>query len=116
MTQNETPQTSKRFHLGDLLSITDGALVSPSHIGGVYDVVDFVTGEAHMTHQLPRAAGVVKPWLLQQHPWLAEITVPKGLNSKDAVFGWLKLATDSYGEYHEVEAMPSCGTVRTGVQ
>lgn len=98
--------TTKTFHLGDLLSITDGKLVSPDHIGGVYNVIDFVTGEKHMTHQLPRAAGVVKPWLLEQHPWLADIAVPAGLNSKEAAMSWLAVATKSVGSFHEVQAMP----------
>lgn len=98
--------TTKTFHLGDLLSITDGKLVSPNHIHGVYDVVDFVTGENHMTHQLPRAAEVVKPWLLEQYPWLADVTVPAGLNSKTKVYGWLNTITPTLGEYHEVESMP----------
>jgi hypothetical protein len=60
---NEQP-ASRAFHLGDLLSVTTGILVSLDHIGGVYRVVDFVTGQQHMTHQLPRACGVVNPWLL----------------------------------------------------
>jgi hypothetical protein len=59
---------TKRYHVGGLLSVTDGRLVSPTHINGVYDVVDFVTGQAHMTHQLGRACDQVKPWLLRQHP------------------------------------------------
>ena len=98
--------TTQSFHLGDLLSITDGHLVSPKHIGGVYKVVDFVTGKAHMTHQLMRAADVVKPWLLQQHPWLAKITVPDNLGSEETVLTWLVGATKRWGANHNVEAMP----------
>lgn len=98
--------TTQAFHLGQLLTITDGKLVSPNHIAGVYQLVDFVTGEAHMTHQLPRAADVVKPWLLEQFPWLAEITVPEGLNSMEKVLGWLVGATEKWGAMHDVESMP----------
>lgn len=97
---------TKTFHLGDLLSVTDGHLVSPDHMGGVYSVVDYVTGEQHMTHQLPRACDVVKPWLLQQHPWLADITVPDDLRSKEAFESWLAVATQSHGSFHAVEQMP----------
>lgn len=97
---------TKEFHLGDLLSITDGHLVSPRHIYGVYDICDFVTGEKHMTHQLMRVAEVIKPWLLEQHPWLADIKVPDGLGSKEAVLTWLVGATEKYGPHHPVEAMP----------
>lgn len=98
--------TTQSFHLGQLLTITDGKMVSPNHVAGIYDLVDFVTGEKHSTHQLPRAADVVKPWLLEQHPWLAEITVPSGLNSMEKVLGWLVGATEKWGANHDVEAMP----------
>jgi hypothetical protein len=98
--------TIREFHLGDLLTITDGHLVSPSHIGGVYEIVDFVTGQQHMTHQLPRACGEVKPWLVQQHPWLADITVPDGLDTWEKVFEWLEGPSQKYGGLHQVESMP----------
>jgi hypothetical protein len=97
---------TETFHLGDLLSITSGILVSPDRIGGVYRIVDFVTGQQHLTHQLPRASQVVKPWLIQQHPWLDEITVPSSLSSEAEVFGWLATATGRWGEHHEVTRMP----------
>lgn len=106
--------TTRRFHIGDLLSVVTGRLVSPSHISGVYDVCDFVTGQAHMTHQLPRACEVVKTWLLEQHPWLAEIEVPRfdmpsGVSRDDSmqiVFEWLATPVAQYGEVHEVGPMP----------
>jgi len=98
--------TSRTFHLGDLLSITHDYLVSPRHIDGVYDIINFVTGESHMTHQLPRACGVVKPWLLKQHPWLADVTIPDNLRSEDDVLSYLVKATAQWGANHEVEAMP----------
>lgn len=104
--QPVAPPATQSFHLGDLLSVTDGKLVSPDHIDGVYRLLDFVTGEKHMTHQLPRAVGVVKPWLLRQHPWLADINVPAGLSGKEAVMSWLATATQTVGSFHTVEAMP----------
>lgn len=47
---------TKSFHIGDVLSAMTGTLVSPRHIGGVYDVLNWMTGESLMTHQLPRAS------------------------------------------------------------
>lgn len=104
---------TKRFHLGDLVSVYTGTLVSPNHIGGVYNVCDFVTGQSHMTHQLPRASEAIRPWLLEQHPWLADVVVdldiPDGASRDDAwliVATWLDQAAARWGEYHEVAAMP----------
>lgn len=104
---------AKMFHIGDLLSVTDGRLVSPNHIGGVYEVVDFVTGEKHMTHQLPRACDAVRPWLLEQHPWLSDVVfdfeIPDGTPRDDAmmiVMAWLSGVAAEHGEQHEVRAMP----------
>lgn len=103
----------KRFHLGDLVSVYTGILVSPNHIGGVYDVCDFVTGEKHMTHQLPRASEAVRPWLAGQHPWLVDVVVdldiPSSADRDEAwliVSTWLDQAATQWGEYHEVRAMP----------
>jgi hypothetical protein len=105
---------SKAFHIGDLITVVTGRLVSPEHIVGVYNVVDFVTGQSHLTHQLPRACDEVKPELLRQHPWLAEITVPEFDIPADAtnaeagqiVCSWLDGPIAEYGEMHEVEPMP----------
>lgn len=105
---------AKKFHLGDLLSITTHALVSPRHMAGVYDICDFVTGEAHMTHQLIRAAGVVGPWLIEQHPWLKDIEapafgIPAGASSEEAgavVAEWVAAVAAEHGEWHDVAPMP----------
>lgn len=95
-----------KFHIGDLLSITDGHLVSPSHMDGVYRIIDFVTDIPHFTHQLPRGAGVCKPWLLQQHPWLAEITVPDSLRGAADVEAFMEPVVAKYGAFHEVQPLP----------
>ncbi len=88
--------TEREFDLGDVLSVTTGKLVSPRHIGGVYDVLGFMTGETLMTHQLPRACDQAKPEVLRQHPDL-DIEVPSGLNSEEEVLGWLATAKAVYG-------------------
>lgn len=97
---------SQQFHVGDLLSITDGHLVSPTNMDGVYRIIDFVTGIPHFTHQLPRGADVCKPWLLQQHPWLAEITVPDSLRGAADVEAFVASVVAKYGPFHEVEPLP----------
>jgi hypothetical protein len=66
---------SKQFHLGDVISITTGCLMSPRHIEGVYDILNFMTRDNLFTHQLGRAAEECKPHLLRQHPQLATIDI-----------------------------------------
>jgi hypothetical protein len=67
------PPTTRNFHIGDILSITTERLVSPTHMDGVYDILNFMTGDNLFTHQLPRACREMQPRLLAQHPQLANV-------------------------------------------
>lgn len=62
----------KKFHFSDVLTITTGRLVSTRHVDGIYDVLNFMTGDELFTHQLPRAADECRPWLATQFPELME--------------------------------------------
>ncbi len=62
---------TRDFDLSDILSVTDGRLVSDRHIEGVYDILNYMTGDNLFTHQLPRASRACEPVLLVQHPQLA---------------------------------------------
>lgn len=66
---------SKQFHLGDVLSITTGKLMSPRLIEGVYDILNFMTRDSLFTHQLHRARNECAPHLLRQHPQLADVKI-----------------------------------------
>jgi hypothetical protein len=97
---------TRTFHLGDILSITTGRLVSPRHIDGVYDILNFMTGDNLFTHQLPRACDECSGPLLAQHPDLAAVEVPDELGDGDsaqkAVSLWLAAQVAVYGEAREV--------------
>lgn len=95
-----------RIHLGDILSITTGALVSPDHIGGVYRILNHLTGDDLMTHQLPAACDAMKPHLVAQFPTLAAIQAPK-FDGEAHVKRWLAEQVAIHGEWHEVTAPPS---------
>lgn len=91
---------AKAMPLGDVLSVTDGALVSRDHIDGVYRVLNFMTGDNLFTHQLPRAADECRPAILAQHPWLADIHPPEWDHDGDIkvqVFGWLDEMEAAHG-------------------
>lgn len=62
---------SKVFPLGDILTITTGRLVAEDGMVAIYRILDYLTQDKLMTHQLPRASDECKPWLLQWHPELA---------------------------------------------
>jgi hypothetical protein len=92
---------SKSFHIGDILSITTGKLVSPNHIDGIYKILDFMTGDQLFTHQLPKASEECKPFLVAQMPWLAEISAEE-VNEKNWET-WLTEIVQKYGVTHEVK-------------
>lgn len=101
--QSET----RRFHLGDVLSVTTGILVSPRRVAGVHELLDYLTGDTLMTHQLPRALEESRPDLLSQHPQLAGVTVPDDLDTEERVLVWLAGQVDRYGEELPVRPIPS---------
>jgi hypothetical protein len=93
---------TRSFHLGDILSITTGLLVSPGHIAAVHELLDFMTGDILFTHQLPRAADECKPALLAQHPDLATVEVPEEFDGKEHVDRWLAEQVQRFGEHRDV--------------
>lgn len=93
---------TKRFHVGTILSIIDGKLVSPDHISGIYAICDWMTAESNMTHQLPRVSREIEPHLRKQFPDLAEIEVPAGLNSEADVIGFLASLEAEHGTHRDV--------------
>jgi len=111
---------TKEFHLGDVLSITTGRLVSPRHMDGVYDILNFMTGDNLFTHQLPRASDECKPYLIEQFPQLAtpemdfavaelgEMLKTKSGKAKveKLVAGWLAKQIAKYGEKFSVKPIP----------
>lgn len=60
----------KKFHISDVLSVTTGRLVSSRHMDGIYEILNFLTGDNLFTHQLPRAMRECEPWLKMQFPQL----------------------------------------------
>lgn len=99
-------QETKAFHIGTVLSITDGKLVSLDHVGGIYDILNFMTGDSLMTHQLPRAMDECRPFLVEQHPGIAAEKVPDGLTTMEAVEAYLAGLYPKHGESVEVAPLP----------
>jgi hypothetical protein len=96
---------TRTFHLGDILTITTGRLVSPTHMQGVHEILDFLTGDTLFTHQLPRACDEAQPELLRQHPDLVDIAVPGEFDGVEHVGRWLAEQVARFGETREVSPL-----------
>lgn len=110
---------SRQFHLGDALSITTDFLLSPRGMEGIYDLLNFMTGDQLFTHQLPRAQKECRPWLLRQHPQLdtsdtryavMELSVNlRSVTREDRPYlctGWLAQQVLRLGEMLNVSPIP----------
>lgn len=60
------PDGIRRFHVGDILSVITGWMVSPRGMEGIYDILGYMTKDSPFTTQLGRFAEECKPHLRQQ--------------------------------------------------
>lgn len=92
---------SRQFPLGAVLTVTTGIVLC--QVDGIYEILNYLTGDDLFTHQLPRASEECRDPLLAQHPRLAEIVVPKGLNTFERVDAWLSEQAKKYGALIDLE-------------
>jgi hypothetical protein len=92
---------TKTFHIGDILSVTTGIFCTPNGIDGIYEILNWMTGDNLMTHQLPRAGRECAPDLQCQHPDLADVIVPE-FTSRDEGMAWIAEQVARFGETREV--------------
>ena len=104
MTENEE---TKQFHIGDVISVTSGRLVSKDHVGGVYNILNWMTGDNLFTHQLPRASREAEPFLKAQHPELGAEMPWDTIDSRETADAYLESLYPKYGEFVAVEKIPS---------
>lgn len=95
--------TTARFHLGDVLSVTTGKLLSPSGVDGLYRIAAHLAGEPVWTHQLPRVMNEGKGPLLARYPALAQVNT-EGVNEHNFA-EWLALQVSLHGEWFEVDSL-----------
>lgn len=98
---------TRTFHIGDVLSVMTGRLVSPRHIGGVYDILGFLVDEDLMTHQLPRVSREVEPHLREAFPDLAAIDIPDTIHDEASLTDWLTVVVAEHGETRDVARIPA---------
>lgn len=99
---------TKSFHIGTILSAMTGRLVSPDHIGGVYEILGWMVDEPLMTHQLPRVSRECEPFLRDVFPDLAAIDVNAATITCEAECAtWLASLEPTYGTHRDVPRLPA---------
>lgn len=91
---------SKTFKLEVVLSVVAGKLLCT--MGEVYQVLNFLTGDDLMTHQLPRAGRVCRIPVFKQHPFLKDIDV-SDINPENV---WEKVKAIKAKHPNEIELTP----------
>lgn len=92
----------REFHLGDLLSVSDGHLIGPNGIDGVYNVMGFIMGRELWTHELPFYANQCSLVIKHQIPFMKEIVFPEDIFGWGPVAQWLAPVVQEYGEWHAI--------------
>ncbi len=92
--------TTEKFHVHTVLTVTTGKLLTRQDefgngIDDLYKILEWMTGEDPMTHQLPRFAKECRPWLLRWFPELRyvvwdedlpkRIAAARGLEEKNVI-------------------------------
>lgn len=98
---------TKRFHIGDILTITTARLVSLDHLDGVYSLLGWMVDEDLMTHQLPRVSDECEPFLRDLYPDLAAIDASDvTLTCEAELVTWLASLEPKYGTHRDVPRLP----------
>lgn len=95
---------SRTYPLADILSVTTGRLLSRDRMGGIYNILNGLTGDNLFTHQLPRAMDACRPLVIAQHPQLVGVEPPEGLDVPD-LMAWLLDAERQFGQELPVEPL-----------
>jgi hypothetical protein len=99
LVETQAEDGTRRFHIGDILSITTGKLVSPRLISGVYDILGYMTDDTPYTTQLGRFKEECLPYLEQTlgdaiKPYSE---IPDTITDSLSLYKWLHSVTDGMG-------------------
>jgi hypothetical protein len=105
---------TREFSLAAILTATTGrAIVSGVRSGELYELLDFMAGDAPYTHQLPRFCAECAPELIRQHPALEFVAYSEAdMDCPEAVDDWLTQQEDRLGERLPVAPLPPGRHVR----
>lgn len=110
---------TKKFHLGDILSVTTGRILPPRGLEGTADLLKFMTGESLVTHQLVRGIEECQPYLAKQFPKLTKTRMRNAIAKLDKMLegarnkerkrigmNWLDEQVRKYGKTLAVKPLP----------
>lgn len=86
---------TKAFPTPAVLSTVTGVLIC--EIGGVYEVLNWMTGESVYTHQLPRISREAEPVILAAHPQLRAAIDEAEQVTPENYAGWRDRWVERYG-------------------
>jgi len=88
---------SRRFHIGDILSITTSRFVSPRGLKGIFDILEYMTDDNPYDTQLGRFAEECKPYLERELGEAIKLEVPDTVKDKLSLYKWLRAVTEDMG-------------------
>lgn len=89
------PDETKEFATCDVLSTVTGTLIGK--IDGVYEVLNWMTGESVYTHQIPRISREAVPVLVARHPALHQAIDEAAQVNRENWQQWRQTWEDRYG-------------------
>lgn len=100
------PAKAQLFHIGDVLSISSGRLVSRDGYDGLQRALSYMAGEEIYTHQIGRVMDEAAPVVLETYPLLADVVVPNDIDESTLDI-WLRQQAERYGEFLTLPQMTS---------
>jgi hypothetical protein len=104
-----------KFRTSDVLSVSTGTLLPHAEntealdngaaLAGLYGVLNHMTGDNLMTHQLLLAQPIMKPFLVAEHPWIDDVVVPE-TRELPVLKEWLAAIEAEHGKELEITAHP----------
>lgn len=94
---------TKSFPIANVLTIVTGRLLC--EMGGIYEILNWMTSESLYTHQLPRVGREAKPVLLAAFPQLQDASEAAVVVTHENHLEWLAFWKGKYGEALDVPKM-----------
>ena len=97
---------SKQFDLGTILTITSAKCRLFTEIENLYIILDYLTGSTHLTHELPRAHEIARPYVLSLYPNLEGVGDDVVIESYEDLEKFLTEQKKIFGETLALSPIP----------